>query len=395
MGLSLWSRGRKTVTPGPGRYDIPDQFGDGPKFTLKGRMKQKEPDPEPPIRSMSSTLNKKGSSFGYSAYVPKPYVTPAPNYTPPKFGSDGRKTSFRFRREEKPNENPGPADYTINRDLKTTAIAIGEGKRYDLVDPNSYSSPCDHPEPRVCPEERPATIGKFIPRPQPKRYGPGPAKYNMEIDLIKSNTPIYIGEGRRGERPSTNPGPADYTINRDLMNPEAVPINLKGRPPLPHGDICDYPYNKLPDTIQPKKVSMGIRPKTSYETPGPGPEYKAESTLSRQGYRIGNRTPLYDGTKGIPGPGTYFKMPPSERAGPFEGFSGPSDRSLINEREAVRTPGPADYRFNRDLDKFERGFYFTSRKMEDFVPDTDAPFHDIPSTLGGPKFTIGNKEQDW
>lgn len=392
MGLSLWAKGKKAPNPGPGRYDVPAPFGEGPHYTVKGRIKQRDPDPEPPIRSMTSTLSKKGSSFGYSAYTPKEFQTPGPTYSPPKFGTDGKKVAFRFKQREKPDENPGPGNYTISRELDTTPIAIGQGKRWDAVDPNSFSSPAEHPVPRSYPEEIPRKIGKFIPRPEPKRYGPGPAKYNMETNIIAVNTPIKIGSSLPIDPANGKPGPAEYSINRDLENVNAVPINLKGRPPLPHGDICDYPYHKLPDTIQPKKLSMGVRPETSYETISPGPIYDHASTLSKQSASIGSKIPILDPHKGIPGPGTYFKMPPSQKADPFQGFPGSANRTTIDEREASNLPGPADYKYTRDFEKFERGFYFTSRKFRDYTPDTDAPFHDIPSTLGGPMFTIGNKE---
>ena len=105
MGLSLWAKGKKAPNPGPGRYDVPAPFGEGPHYTVKGRIKQRDPDPEPPIRSMTSTLSKKGSSFGYSAYTPKEFQTPGPTYSPPKFGTDGKRVAFRFKQREKPDEN--------------------------------------------------------------------------------------------------------------------------------------------------------------------------------------------------------------------------------------------------------------------------------------------------
>lgn len=391
MGLSAWAKGRRAPTPGPGRYDVKGPFGEGPKYTLKGRIAERTPEPEPPIRTMESTLSRKGSSFGYTAYKAKEFITPGPNLDREEFGKDGVKYSFRFKHVEPRVDTPGPAEYTINRDILTQSVSIGTGTRWDPIDKNIIVAPDEYSPKRKCPEERPLTIGNYIPRPQPKRYGPGPGKYDMSY-VMGTDTPKYsVRKGPRGEKESKNPGPADYQRIRELRNETAVPIALKSRTPLPHGDICDYPYHNIGGTIKPKKISHGTRPATSYETISPGPIYDKPPAIEYKPITIKNNYPIPNPTAGNPGPGAYFKMPKTPQP-ESHGFAGPTSRGPIDEAKAAEEPGPADYVPNRAFDKFERGYYFTSRMMEDYVPDTAAPYHDTKSTLGGPKFTIGQKE---
>lgn len=396
MGLSAWSRGKKLQTPGPGRYDVPSHFGDGPQFTFKGRVKTKDPEPEPPLRSIPSALNTKGATFGYSAPKVKEFITPTSYLSHQNFGEDAPKYSFRFRRKEHVINNPGPADYTIDRSiLKGPPQTIGYGPRTKVSSNDITVGPADSNVPSMFPMYKPQTIGSKIPEKEHNKYGPGPSKYNTRSELGKDARKSKITGVHCAYDISSNPSPAEYSIDRNISNSSRIKITIKGRSsksPWQTHDKKDYPYYKIPGSLKSQKISMGIRPETSYETCSPGPYIKHKSTLSNIGSTIGIKEDFPNTMSYTPGPGTYFKIPPQPMRESINGLGGGGNRSIINEKESKSLPGSGDYHPARVLDRFERGFYFTSRTMNNFQADTSAPYYEAKSTLGGPKWTIGNKE---
>jgi hypothetical protein len=204
-------------------------------------------------------------------------------------------------------------------------------------------------------------------------------------------TPQYsVPRGPREPPPINNPGPADYQRMRALTSPSAIGTVIKNRTPLPHGDQCDYPYHKYPGCISPRKFSHGKRPRTVYETPGTGPavDNKPPAIESRRA-GIGSRPKTK--IEGSPGPADYFKTPIPPKELPFYGFYGPPDRCPVDLEKEAKKPGPGYYEQPGQFDKFRTGYYFTSRMMDDFVPDTAGPYVQQFSGLAGPKWSIGLK----
>ncbi|KAK8875468.1 Outer dense fiber protein 3-like protein 2 [Tritrichomonas musculus] len=396
MVFSTFYRGKNsTNSPGPGSYNIPDQFGSGPRYTLKGRVKEKDPDPEPPIIKMPTTLVYTTTTFGFRAREKEPEMTPGPNVLPIPFGSDGKKYSFRFKYEDPPNTNPGPADYTISREFPGPKQTISEGKRWDAID-HKITAPPGFDIPSMFEKHKNMKIGDLIPLPEPERNGPGPAKYKAKTTIGK-DTPLFtVPKGPRESKPNGNPGPADYQRLRPLTSESRIGTAMKFRTKLPQPDKCDYPYHKYPGCISPRKFTHGTRPATSYETLSPGPKYDKKSSIEIKQKSIGSKPKSKNPFELNPGPADYFDVPLPTKDVPFCGFYGPTDRfpagpELNKEKEK---PGPADYDSNKgSFYQFNRGYYFTSRKMEDYVPDTAGPYIEQKSSLGGPKYTIGKKEE--
>ena len=392
MVFSTFSRGKSFDSPGPGSYSIPSSFGNGPRYTFKGRYKEKEPDIEPQMLKQPSTLIIRNTTFGRRGAEKPPDITPAPNKTYVPFGSDGRKCSIQSKFDDPPNTNPGPADYTISREFQSPQQTISSGKRYEPVDPNLIADPGSIKLPSTLNRKKTVTIGELIPIPDPDIPGPGPGKYRPK-QTMGYETPRYsFPKGPRDEKYDTNPSPAEYQKIRPLSSGSKLGTTVKNRTPNfldPVRFDCDYRYYP---TMTPRKVSHGKRPATSYETMSPGPIYNQKSSFEKKPITIGSKHKYKDPLLDNPSPVDYFKIPPVEKEQLICGFYGPTDRSIINSEKERNKPGPASYTKKRELDEFKTGFYFTSRKMEDFVPDTDGSYVAPYSTLGGPKYTIGNKE---
>jgi hypothetical protein len=172
-----------------------------------------------------------------------------------------------------------------------------------------------------------------------------------------------------------------------------IGTTLKGRPPLPHGDVCDYPYHKYPGCIVPRKFSHLGRPETRYETMTPGPIYDKPPAIESRAAGIGLRPKSkVDVSASMPGPADYFKTPIPPKELPFCGFYGPSERSGLDGRRDGDGPGPGKYGQGGGFGHPRRGFAFTSRPVKDYVSDTDGSYVAPFSALGGPKWTIGSKD---
>ena len=276
MTFATFQRGHRPDTPGPAAYSIPSSLGQGPKYTLKGRIKQKDPDPEPSIYKHPSTLSKKSSTFGHRAPEPKKEKNPGPSYVPPPIGSDARKSTFRIKHYEPLNTNPSPADYTISRDLTKMPQSIGEGPRIDEINYNIIVSPDRYTLPSDFNGNGKITLGPSIPLPEPERNGPGPAKYIAETTIGK-DTPLYSISHFHERNIEATPGPADYQRIRPLPSESKLACKFKWRTKLPQPDKCDYPYHAYPGTITPRKISHGIRPETSYDNHLPGCNFVSTS----------------------------------------------------------------------------------------------------------------------
>jgi hypothetical protein len=198
-----------------------------------------------------------------------------------------------------------------------------------------------------------------------------------------------VAMGRVAHLPAfRNPGPADYQRVRPLTSESAIGTIMKGRTALPQGDLCDYPYNRYEGSISPRKFSHGSRPVTRYETMGPGPVYDKQPAIERRPISIGVK--FRARADHFPGPADYFKTPITPKPLPPCGFYGPTDRCPVDLKKVAKEPGPADYEGD-PVGRPRTGFYFTSRMMDDFVPDTAGTYVGQVSGLAGPKWTIGTK----
>ncbi|KAH0790997.1 H-SHIPPO 1 [Histomonas meleagridis] len=386
--MEKWCKGRKIETsPGPAAYAVPSSFGSGPKYTLKGRHKEKPPDPEPPLIKMPSTLRVSKTSFGCRPKSRQPDITPGPYNISYKFGSDQPKCSIRPKRERSfDNGNPGPADYTISRELFNKKKTILSGPRTDFVDKNIILPPGVYDIPSLFDQKNGITIGPSIPLPEPKRYGPGPSKYSQRV---------RPGTGARSSTISPridipikdSPGPADYQQIKPFDSNVSQKVTIKNRTTIPN-DQCNAPYYGCTGCMTPRKISFGSRPSTSYETISPGPIYELPSSIEYHPITIGERFQQHE-RNDTPGPGEYFHANTKHLRENSKGFIGPSERFPVTKKDI---PGPGEYENIERFYKFKKGFYFTSRDMSYMVKEKGGEYIAQISSLGGPKYTIGNKD---
>lgn len=413
MSFSSWYRGKgsNNDTPGPGAYKIPDVVGnDGPKYTCSSRYKERMAPYEPPIRSFSSTLESHAISFGArSKELPKD-ETPGPYFVDNPIGRDAPKISFKFKPKEIDPDGPGPAEYSVPRhSLPSTKIQIHSGKRTDFIDHATKPGPSEYMVPSQFKHHKRLSIGPSIPLPEPERNGPGPVydmdvlyklgkyapKYSLPKDPKNHETYADIDEDK--------PAPADYVGLEPLLphGKIAYSIQIRGRPPLSTGDLRDYPYNKIPDEWRwkDKRVAMHTRPETNYETLSPGPNcYKTiEPAIEDRPISIGHKTNYNLKVCGAdsPGPAAYFKTLPTPKPLPFTNFAGGCGSRAPEEikRDSWK-PAPGQYEQKGDFeaDRPVRGFQFGSRTMENYVPDTAAPYQPQFSTFNeGPRFTLKSR----
>jgi hypothetical protein len=124
----------------------------------------------------------------------------------------------------------------------------------------------------------------------------------------------------------------------------------------------------------------------------PGPIYDKPPAIESRPAGIGLRPKTkVDRKGGLPGPADYFKTPIPPKELPFCGLYGPTERLDLHLDRQKDEPGPA-YKLKGQFEGRRSGFAFGSRKMTDYVPDSDGSFQPQFSGLAGPKWTIGVKD---
>jgi hypothetical protein len=169
---------------------------------------------------------------------------------------------------------------------------------------------------------------------------------------------------------------------------------MRSKRPMREPERNQMPYYNLGPTIKPSKKSMATRPVTRYETESPGPAvYDLGTTVITKPLSIGVRSAQRDPKADVPAPDSYWIVPPSAKPPPIVGFIGPDDRCPVKLSAEAQKPGPGYYECGGDFPPSGRGFKFTVKPDTDIHPDTAAPYQGSRSTLGGPQFTIGLREE--
>ena len=209
----------------------------------------------------------------------------------------------------------------------------------------------------------------------------------MEKDLI-----IHVtGNNNIG------PGPGAYNIASSLNRPC---ILMKGRTSL-RDRVIDVPFYRLPTTVgNVTKISLGGRTKI----PGagsftPGPTYvppKLGSNARKTSFGSPPKTKISSAlsTFATPGPGPAAY---SIRDNSFDGdgkrgvsISGAHNLMYAN----TISPGPAAYKpkFAAVMKKAPLIQFHT--KPSQRIAQSDVPYRNLGSTLGGPKFTMKARRDD-
>ena len=395
-----FAKGRKEdCTTGPGQYNIPSTFGNGPKYSIKGRGKDWTPEYAPKYNRLPSTLSSKGTrlqpkgqKFKSRAY--KDDAQPELYDIPTTIG-EGPKVAFHIKPKNPVNNNPGPGQYSPKYDDFNPAYSMGVGTRFDfikdnvIVPPGAYDIPSTLEIKKVG-RERPKKKGPAKPKHQ-KRQHPGPI-YNVERPLGSDARKCAFPKGPRDMPIPLTPGPGDYDVQVPFGHSSRLKTQFHYRPKDREADINKAPYYTIPSTIRPKKKSIGSRPSTSYETDSPGPIYDIPSTIKTRSMTIFEWHEEKDPKADIPGPGAYFntEAPKDQSTDVICPLDMPYDRDIINFKEAASLPGPADYNTPRDgLSK--KGFTIKHKYPNDIRPDTAAPYINLGSSLGGYAYTIGDR----
>ena len=399
MTLSTFARPRKNeTTPDPGMYNIPSSFGRAPKFTFQSKRQEVKRDYDADYISLPSTLSKKGATIGERHRSHSSAATPGPGpcYSRPSTIGEGRKSNISERHDPKPPSTPGPGAYDVSYCSHGPSFSFGTGNRYSFLGHNDPDvAPGRYNLPSTLDLSRPMTIGRHPKEPFRKRAHPGP-QYDTSKPLGKDKPAYSFPKAPRDQPVHSMPGPADYQRLQPIGNPSKIPPKMKGRTALRNPDTNKAPYYDIKSTFVPKKKSIGIRQETSYLTDSPGPVYNLPNPIDNMNkVHIRQRTEYKDPRNDVPSPDSYWITPITPVPPPFTGLSGPSDRTIINEKEEKKKPGPADYNVKTNTIQNEsekKGFKFNKGKYGEIKPDNSAPYYYSSSTLGGPMYTIGLRD---
>lgn len=396
MTFFAFAKGRKDPPPpDPGKYNVPGDFGGGPKFSFRSRHKEFQKDYNPDYAELPSTLSKKGCTIGPRLKPREPEsITAGPSYNASTIG-DGRKSSFHIRPPIKFDDIPGPGRYEPAPLNRAPAYTCGVGKRFNFIQDHTIVPPGAYEIPSSVNEARPMTISTRKREGFQRRTHPGPI-YNTQPQTGVGAPRFSFPRGPRDIPIEQTPGPADYQQLEPIGNKTAIPKKIRSRTAVPKEDRLDAPYYNIGTTIKPIKRSLGVRPPTSYETISPGPIYDIGTTVVQKKKKertFGIRTEMKDPHLDVPSPDSYWMAPITPLPPPIVGMTGPTDRAPVDLKKEAEKPGPGYYDTNKPtIEPGKRGYKFTSRNFDEYRPDTAAPYHPTSSTLGGPMYTIGAKD---
>ena len=298
--------------PGPGVYECKSVISEGPKFSLKGRIrliqkpqipgpgdydpktpsfdktfthsftkeprlvpniKEKEYSPGPGAYDIPKELNRTGIKFGNEtrvksaiSFVPGPGAYSLPSIQDNKGFSISGKVIVK-----EAERSPGPGNYTIRSNLEDRSYSIGRSARFKYRD----------------------------------NMIPGPGAYNENIP--KSNSNLIFGRSKRESYIKTDPlpGPGSYKTQTRFIEGPSYTIRPKTETkPL---DFSPGPaeYN-LHNIEKVKAPVFGSEKKCEIkydQNPGPGQYSTPEKKYGK--WRFGNEAKLKYLTSDVPGPGSY------------------------------------------------------------------------------------------
>ena len=383
--------GNKNQTPGPGSYNIPSDFGSAPKWTIKNRYKEKKKELSPGYHSFPNSIGTGRKSTIANRPKERDFTqSPGPSYMPPKFGNDAQKSSFHGYTDYrgKRAQTPGPGQYDISKDLGGPKFTIKARK-----------FPPDQGE---------------IPGPGVGRYAPDYSK-TMRASTSSSIRPRYKDPLMREKKP----GPADYEVPRNLSNRSSC-FHIKSHEFLPEpspgpkynnpGEIgrdspkysirsridvkkekLDPALNALPEMFgkEAHAYTIGVKSKERDLVQSPGPEYipPGIGTESPKWSMTSRRERKRDLSLEPPGPGQYSPQTDDmSRKWTIATRAVPPDPKNTN-------PGPSQYDPNYTLIRRSTQMTAIREKFKERPPEPQPGYVDLGSTLTGPKWTIGVREE--
>ena len=382
-GLMVRLVGNRMQSPGPAAYNNRRKTGDDtPKWSIKNRYPQKIDVNNAPYNTIESTVGKvpKISMKGRIKELPR-MITPGPNYVPPRLGHDSRKITVAPKYSQKKMEiTPGPGAYTPKIEGDSAKYTM-QGKNYapdsKVFSPGPAAYSPDYSKSK--PSARSATIGNRINDPS-IQVTPGPSDYEVSRDLGGPSATMHIRP--KDSNKEVTPGPSDYVHSQNNTAPSFT-IGNRIEQKL---ETNQAGYVNLPSTVgEGPKITMTSRhePKTLENTPGPN---YVPPVLGSDAPKIGVGNRYNDVKKDVtPGPGQY-DMPQEQTTSILI-----KGRTPIIEPGAS-SPGPAAY--SPDYVKLENSLppKTIGLKLPERPPEQTPGFVNLPSTLQGPAYTIGNRE---
>ena len=395
-GLVARVTSSSTSTPGPGAYNPTlSTKPKAPSFTLKGRNEVHDHYLNAPYRALPSSIGQGPKISLASRHAERDYEqTPGPSYVPPPLGSDAKKSTMSFRHQEARSlsaDNPGPGAYSIEPKFAKDAVKYTlHGRTNDNFTFGSQSpGPAAYaPDYMAVKKRAPSATLHVRTSITHEDVSPGPGAYSISRDLGGRASTFHSRSVTSTSE--TTPGPGAY--NPSTSNLKAAPrYTMKSR----HETVArpeTAPYRALPSSIgQGPKISLASRhAERDYEqTPGPSyvpPSFGSDAKKSTMSFRHQEARSL---AADNPGPGAYSIEPMFARDAP---------KSSLHQRTkdpfsvTDQSPGPAQYTPDYSTQKPRAPSATMHIRTRTNQPESTPGYLDLGSTLTGPKFTIGRRE---
>lgn len=366
--------------PGPGQYELKQIVGnEGPKYAIKGKYNQ----------------NKKDLIPGPGNYNPKDEIVR--HGTPGTVMGSGKRQGLGFSGDRA----PGPGTYDQNKSLdRGKHFSFGSGSRdrglgsmsRGIPGPGTYASQSFIGK---------DTQGRSILGKAKTKIGtdvPGPGTYAPKANR---NGPSYSLSGQRTVDPvmrerARMPPPGNYNPNDSLIKLGSPNVVFGKRPKSASvlGDGMPGPGQyELKSTLAGKGAHIGVKyqNKISEKSPGPAAYNPKGDTKYGSGPAFtisGVKGDQYMPTRGFPGPGTY-----DSPHRPSTGVRFGSERrdGLGSKGDS---PGPGQYQLKGTIGNEGKSIIIAGRHEDKKDVNLVGPGqYQLPSTLTGPKFSMGTGEK--
>jgi hypothetical protein len=374
------------AVPGPGTYSH-SVSNSAPKFTISARREPAQDLNTAPYSNLPPTFGA-GPKVSFAGRHPElaDINTPGPSYVPPALVDTVPKVGIARRDPGLPDQRasyPGPGHYEISPRFAKEARTFTLKGRPVYEKPNPSPGPAAYsPDFRKTSVNPPAVSIGVRPPDRPPDENPAPGVYPITRDL--NGRRVSMGWRVDGPPPDAVPGPGAYSHSVSNSAPKFT-ISARREPAQ---DLNTAPYSNLPPTFGavPKISLSGRHPEQAPNVPGPTyvPPGLVESVPKVQ---ISPRLKdLVDPRVDNPGPG-HYEVPP-KFAKDARQFTMKGRTSLDPEDKG---PGPGAY----SPDFTKTGVAVPVPKIHERLPEKRPEKRPdpgaLPSTLGGPKFTIAGK----
>ncbi|OHT04919.1 hypothetical protein TRFO_27477 [Tritrichomonas foetus] len=376
--------------PGPADYNIRSKMGEAPKYTIKDRFDIPERPNTAGYLNFPSTVGE-GHKFSLSGRHKEldSFRTPGPEYVPPKFGSDAKKSTLHIKDNGVQDDRihyPGPGAYDHTPRIGNDSLKYSLRSRMNQNEPSLSPGPAAYnPNFKATRKASPAATMHIRPNELSKESTPGPGQYEVNRNMGGHRASMHVRP--RGLSVDSNPGPGAYTPrDNKRTNPR---FTIKGR----HEEVdhsLNVGYLNIGTRIgEGPKASLSGRHRELHQTPTPGPTYVPPGIGSdaRKNSMHVRTQEIPDDRIRNPGPGAYDSSPR---------FGHDSLKYSLRGRTAKDygdvSPGPAAYTPNfRATRKTSPAASMHIRPKEPERQQTPG-YLKLPSTFSGPRYTIGNRE---